>query len=146
MAWTPPSHPNFIVLLGGYDYATKFIAEILPGFEKWSRFYLFFVAGGGTFELRHSGNRACGIPEEDTIVITGGIYNNYVTRWVGFEKPDRTYNLANMRGYHHHHCTCCCRYNVDGFVKELPQLPENRYGHACAALPSTKVKISQPMY
>ena len=27
-----------------------------------------------------------------------------------------------------------CRYNVTGFVEELPQLPENRLGHACAAL------------
>ena len=81
VAWTPPSHPNFIVLLGGYDYATKFIAEILPGFEKWSRFYLFFVAGGGTFELRHSGHYACGIPDEDTIVMTGGYpAHDYVTR------------------------------------------------------------------
>ena len=82
------------MLLGGLHPDAKFTAEIVPGFEKWSTFHLFFVTGGGTFELRHSGNRACGIPEEDTIVITGGIYNNYVTRWVGFEKPDRTYNLA----------------------------------------------------
>ena len=27
-----------------------------------------------------------------------------------------------------------CRYNINGFVEELPQLPENRLGHACAAL------------
>ena len=79
MAWTPPSHPNFIVLLGGYDYATKFIAEILPGFEKWSSLHLFFDTGGGTFALRHSGDSACGIPDEDTIVMTGFIHD-YVTR------------------------------------------------------------------
>ena len=29
-----------------------------------------------------------------------------------------------------------CRYNINGFVEELPQLPENRYRHACSALPS----------
>jgi len=29
------------------------------------------------------------------------------------------------------------RYNVNGFVEELPQLPENRYYHACAAFPTT---------
>merc|ERR1712212_331470 len=29
------------------------------------------------------------------------------------------------------------RYNVSGFVEDLPQLPENRRGHACAALPAT---------
>merc|ERR1719474_2417049 len=33
------------------------------------------------------------------------------------------------------------RYNVNGFVEELPQLPGNRYNHACAALPSNKAFI-----
>ena len=55
-------------------------AEILPGFEKWLSFQLFFVAGGGTFALRHDGEYACGIPQEDTIVMTGGFLHNYVTR------------------------------------------------------------------
>ena len=36
-----------------------------------------------------------------------------------------------------------CRYDVNGFVEELPQLPEDRYGHACAALPITKVRQKQ---
>ena len=60
----------------------KFTAEIVPGFEKGSTFHLFFVAGGGTFELRHGGNLACAIPDEDTIVMTGGRYpiHDYVTR------------------------------------------------------------------
>ena len=49
------------------------------------KFSLLFIAGGGTFELRHSGQFACGIPEEDTIVMTGGIdewpnSHDYVTR------------------------------------------------------------------
>ena len=36
--------------------------------------------GGGSFELKHSGWGACGIPEAgDTMVLTGGYY---VTRWV----------------------------------------------------------------
>ena len=56
-------------------------AEIVPGFEKWSSFHLLFVTGGRTFELRHSGGAACGIPDEDTIVMTGGYpSHNYVTR------------------------------------------------------------------
>ena len=38
------------------------------------------------------------------------------------------------------------RYNVNGFVEELPQLPENRYGHACAALPTTGVRSAQPTF
>ena len=83
MAWTPTSLPNSIVLLGGADDAAKLTAEIVPGFEKWSSFHLFFVAGGGTFDLRHSGGGACGIPDEDTVVMTGGggwDAHDYVTR------------------------------------------------------------------
>ena len=81
MAWTPTSLPNSIVLLGGLDDAAQLTAEIVPGFEKWSSFDLFFVAGGGTFALRHSGRWACGIPDEDTIVMTGGNPpHDYVTR------------------------------------------------------------------
>ena len=40
---------------------------------------------------------------------------------------------------------CCIaqnfRYNVNGFVEELTQLPENRLGHSCAAIPSTGVRL-----
>jgi len=100
VAWTPPSLPDTIVLLGGVGDAAKLTAEIVPG--------------GGTFELRHSGDLACGIPDGDTIVMTGGA------------------------GHNHNHVT---RYNVDGFVEELPQLPKKRAAHACAALPSTKAFI-----
>ena len=42
--------------------------------------------GGGSFELEHPGENACGIPEAgDTMVLTGGGLNpahKYVTRWV----------------------------------------------------------------
>jgi len=100
VAWTPTSLPNSIVLLGGWG-AAELTAEIVPG--------------GGTFDLRHSGFGACGIPDEDTIVMTGG---------------------GDYPG--HNHVT---RYNVNGFVEELPQLPGNRLDHACAALPSTKAFI-----
>ena len=31
--------------------------------------------------MRHSGFMACGIPDEDTIVMTGGAVHNHVTRW-----------------------------------------------------------------
>ena len=82
-AWTPPSLPDSIVLLGGHSDAAKLTAEIVPGFEKWSSFQIFFVTGGGTFELRHDGEYACGIPDEDTIVMTGGggyPPHDYVTR------------------------------------------------------------------
>ena len=49
---------------------------------------LHIYTGGGSFELKHSGGGACGIPEAgDTIVLTGGGNHNagahnYVTRWV----------------------------------------------------------------
>ena len=39
-----------------------------------------------------------------------------------------------------------CRYNIHGFVEELPKLPENRFGHACAALPSTEVRPTQSTF
>ena len=39
-----------------------------------------------------------------------------------------------------------CRYNIHGFVEELPKLPENRRDHACAALPSTGVRPTQPTF
>jgi len=93
-AWMPSSLPDSIVLLGGTGYA-QLTAETVPD--------------GGSFDLRHSGDWSCGIPDAgDTIVLTGGEIHNYVTR-----------------------------YNVNGFVEELPQLPENRYAHACSALPAT---------
>merc|ERR1712037_618099 len=66
------------------------------------------MAGGATFSLRHSGRLACGIPDGETVILTGGSGHTFVTR-----------------------------YDINGFVEELPQLPENRYAHACAALPST---------
>ena len=36
-----------------------------------------------------------------------------------------------------------CRYYTNGTFKELPQLPEARYEHACAAFPITKVRQKQ---
>ena len=38
-----------------------------------------------------------------------------------------------------------CMYDFNGFVEELPQLPQYRSGHACAALPSTGVRPTQPI-
>jgi len=94
-AWTPPSLPDSIVLLGGYGSAAELTAETVPG--------------GGGFDLSHNGSYTCGIPDAgDTIVLTGGGGHNYVTR-----------------------------YDINGFMEELPQLPENREGHACSALPIT---------
>ena len=35
------------------------------------------------------------------------------------------------------------RYNVTGFVEELPQMPDNRKWHTCGALPATGVRFDQ---
>ena len=39
------------------------------------------------------------------------------------------------------------RYNISGFVEELPPLPEQTHGHTCAVLPSTGVRLDldQPL-
>ena len=36
------------------------------------------------------------------------------------------------------------RYNINGFVEELPKLPRSRWNHACAALPATGVRPTHP--
>ena len=38
-----------------------------------------------------------------------------------------------------------CRYDINGFVEELPKLPEKKAGHACAAVPATGVRPAQPI-
>ena len=44
--------------------------------------YDFFLSGGATFALEHSAYGACGIPDNETFVLTGGNPNGYyVTRW-----------------------------------------------------------------
>ena len=35
---------------------------------------------GATFALSHNGYGACGIPDGETLVLTGGLVHNYVTR------------------------------------------------------------------
>merc|ERR1711971_466408 len=93
MAWTAQSLPNSIILLGGVGSRAGQTAETVPA--------------GATFSLERMGYGGCGIPDGETLVLTGGLGHNYVTR-----------------------------YNVSGFVEELPRMPEQRYGHACGALPT----------
>ena len=96
-AWTPTSLPGLIVLFGGStilnnSLLTILTAETVPGIklEKCNILLLLHInTGGGSFELKHSGEDACGIPEAgDTMVLTGGYNKNeysahkYVTRWV----------------------------------------------------------------
>ena len=39
-----------------------------------------------------------------------------------------------------------CRYDISGFVEELPRLLEIRMGHVCAAIPATGVRLTQPIF
>ena len=81
MAWTPPSLPDSIVLLGGESLTTGDsppTAEILPGEEIEVK--LSFPSGGGTFPLKHSGENSCVIPDGETLILTGGKEHTYVTR------------------------------------------------------------------
>ena len=83
-AWTPPSLPDTIVLLGGTGPAAELTAETMPGFEGNANFYFFFP-GGFKFPLKHNGRYGCGIPYGETFILTGGgswVRHNYVTRWV----------------------------------------------------------------
>ena len=80
-AWTPTSLPDSIVLVGGGNNASAsasasaVTAETVPGvkLEKYNILLLLHIyTGGGSFELKHSGWDACGIPEAgDTMVLTG---------------------------------------------------------------------------
>ena len=40
------------------------------------------IPGGATFSLSHSGIEACGIPDGETLILTGGRTHSFVTRWV----------------------------------------------------------------
>ena len=77
------------MLLGGEGYPAELTAETVPGkafrfTEIKTKYLSFFFTGGGGFDLSHRGDRACGIPDAgDTIVLTGGVWHNFVTRWVG---------------------------------------------------------------
>ena len=76
MAWTPQSYPNGLVLFGGSDEddqkdkPSAETAEVVPGVNNPSAFPP--LSEGCTFELKHNGERTCGIPDGKTFVLTGG--------------------------------------------------------------------------
>ena len=98
-AWTPPSLPDSIVLLGGdstaisanssaNSSATRLTAETVPGVKIRGNIllHLHIYTGGGSFDLKRSTFAACGIPDggDNSIVLIGGYRpaHTYVTRWV----------------------------------------------------------------
>ena len=104
MVWTPPSLPNSIVLMSGYGSAPKLTAEIFPGNNVKVDFLLQFssLSGGSTFGLVHDVTDACGIPDGETFVLTGGYQHDYVTRWEdSFCKWCWTIILQIMVNNHH---------------------------------------------
>ena len=121
--------------------------------------------GGATFSLRHSGESACGIPDGETLILTGGDGHTFVTRWEhrnSFSYGHEDANNDNPNTFEKQMCETAqkyapdfdpfpsvpctskdCRYDVNGVVEELPQLPESIWAHACAALPTTGVRPDQ---
>jgi len=117
MAWTPPSSPDSIVVMGGMRTNQTHPNQPGPSINEAE-----VLPGGATFELRHGGAFGCAIPDGETIVQTGG--------WFKLE-GELTRTQARMHGF-------VTRYDVNGFVEELTPLPEpGRRSHACAALPDT---------
>ena len=83
IAWTPPSHPDTIVLFGGHNTGTEQNAEIVPGStcENILNRRYFFRQGGTTFALVGKvGKSSCAIPDGETVVLTGGRTHKLVTR------------------------------------------------------------------
>ena len=91
-AWTPPASPNSLVLLGGGQSSADLSVEVLPS-DTWgtwtnarhpnnseSKKIMNVLYTGAAFALEHGGYGACGIPDGETIILTGGFGHNYVTR------------------------------------------------------------------
>ena len=55
-------------------------AETVPGIEAKTSFLISLFSGGARFTLAHSGPGECGIPDNNTIVMTAGGNHSYVTR------------------------------------------------------------------
>ena len=99
--------------------------------------------------------------------MTGGAVHSFVTRWEHEHRNSFSYghedaNNDNPNTFEKQMCETAqkyapdfdpfpsvpctskdCRYDVNGFVEELPQLPESIWAHACAALPTTGVRPDQ---
>ena len=90
-AWTPASQPDKLLLLGGITADTEYSAEVLPGVQVHSPDLRALSAGGGSFSVRHSVDRSCGVEDGSSVVMVGGSPSH---RHVDRSPPDihsRTY-------------------------------------------------------
>ena len=91
--------------------------------------------GNYKFDLAHSGYLSCGIPDGETYVLTGGGEHNFVTRSQNGVESSTSCEVFGGFSW-----MSVCRYNVKGFVEELPTLPKARKAHACTSLPNQVTK------
>jgi len=103
LAWSPPSRPDTILLLGGRDNRNPEHNSRTTGEE---------VPGGATFTLPHEVINSCGVEDNGTFVVIGGVNFNFVTRF----GP------------------------MGSVLEELTPLPNNRSNHACGHYPTEEGK------
>ena len=90
------------------------------------------IVGGEEFLLVHPSSSSCAISDGDTFTVTGGWWGNWVTRWLW------SMNIGCPVGF----TSKVCRYNILGFIEELPSLPAKRFGHACGLLGEVILKCT----
>ena len=76
---------DYLVFNCHHSYRNCWRSLFLHRFSQSSSIFFSCFPGNAdwqvTFELKHVGGYACGIPDMDTIVLTGGNTHQYVTRW-----------------------------------------------------------------
>ena len=82
------------------------------------------IVGGEEILLVHPSSSSCLISDGDTFTVTGGWWGDWVTRWLWSIHTKLNISFTPK----------VCRYNILGFIEELPGLPAKRFGHACGLL------------
>jgi len=92
-----------LILMGGYSkLSTEIVTDIGPNFDPKNPPDTIY-----SFRLVNQTKKSCAISLEDSVIITGGEkgYNSFITTVI--------------------------QYNLEGFVKYLPDMNEDRAGHGC---------------
>ena len=84
------------------------------------------IPGGATFSLRHRRIRACGIPDGETLILTGGAVHNFVTRWEDEHRNAFSYghedaNNGNPNTFEKQMCETAQKYAPD--FDPFPSVP-----------------------